>query len=111
MRNNEQPHLQCQPKQAPYVDIPANVRGPMEHKSLVALEFYEQDGDLVVPGHGLGLVIQAARDEGAPQIRQRLALHAHLGRQNVVTNLQCITLSETASIAELLELVDAPCKH
>lgn len=40
----------------------------MQHEGSVPLEFYKQDGDLVVAGHGLCLVVQAARNEGAPQV-------------------------------------------
>ena len=53
-------------------------RDRMQGKCLVPVKLNEQDGGLVVARHGLCLMVQAPRNEGALQVTDGLALHTHL---------------------------------
>ena len=69
--------------------VAAQLGGRVQRKRAVALKLDQQHGRRVVAAHGLCLVVQPPRREGLAQVSQRLALHAHLRRQDVVAHLAC----------------------
>jgi hypothetical protein len=58
-----------------------------ERERLAGIELNEQHGALVVTSHGHTLAVQAAVVQGADQVTDALALHAHFWRQDVISNL------------------------
>ena len=64
------------------------MRADLQCERLVWVELYEQDWALVAATHGHALVVEAAVVERTNQIADALPLHADVGRQNVVTDLQ-----------------------
>ena len=59
-----------------------------ERERLGGVELNEKHRPLVVAGHGDALAVKAAVVQGANQITDALALHAHFWSQDVVSDLQ-----------------------
>lgn len=51
-----------------YIDVAAQITGGLQREGLVAVKLNQENGGLVVLGHGLCLVVQAAGQKGLPQV-------------------------------------------